>query len=119
MTGVECTGRKIAQMVNDYLSTAINDGTIKVLSIPLVIALKAACIRRDMFRLGQLGFLGSSKWCSSTSTEHFEMLDTVKIGRVELVKCRRFIRDGLIRTMYKRESGYTDTATGGRHKIRT
>ena len=29
------------------------------------------------------------------------MWDTVDVGRVELLKCRRFVRDLVIRTMYK------------------
>ena len=34
---------KVARMVNNYLETTINDGTIEVLPIPLIIALQAVC----------------------------------------------------------------------------
>ena len=74
-----------------------------MLSIPLVIALQAACKKqmnlkssREVLRLIQLRFLGSCRWDASTSTQHFEMLDTVDVGRVELPKCRRSTRDGAI-----------------------
>ena len=55
---------------------------------------------RDVLRLMQLGFLGSSRWCSVSSTQHFEMLDTVDVEGVESLKSRRFIRDGVRRTIY-------------------
>ena len=29
------------------------------------------------------------------------MLDTVDVGKVELLKCRCFVRDGVIRTIYE------------------
>ena len=53
----------------------------------------------------QLGFLGSFRYDSGTSTQHFEMLDTVDIERVEMLKCRRFVRDGVIQTMYEERLG--------------
>ena len=66
---------KLVRMVKDYLSTTINDGTIEVLSIPLIVALNSACKKqvdskslREVLRLTQLGFLGSFRWDSSTST---------------------------------------------------
>ena len=34
---------KLVRMVDNHLSTPINDGTIKVLSVPLIIALTSAC----------------------------------------------------------------------------
>ena len=55
---------------------------------------------REAVRLMQLGFLGSFRYDSGTSTQHFEMLDTVDIGIVEMLKCRRFVQDGVTQTMY-------------------
>ena len=52
--------------------------------------------------LMQLGFLGCFRWDSVTSTQRFEMMDTVDVGRVEMLKCRRFVRDGEIQTMYEK-----------------
>ena len=34
-------------------------------------------------------------------TQNFEVLDTVDNGTVETVKCGRFVRDGVIRTIYE------------------
>ena len=53
---------------------------------------------REMLRLMGLGFLGSFRWDSSTSTQHFEMTGTVDVGNVESFKCRRIGCDGVIRT---------------------
>ena len=96
---------KVARMVNDYLDTTINDGTIEVLSIPLIIALGSVCKKqvdakssREVLRIMQLGFLGSCRWDLSTSTRHFEMLDTVDNGRVELLKSWSSTRFGAIQT---------------------
>ena len=96
---------KVARMVYNYLDTTINDGTIEVLSDPLIIALQAVCKKqadskssREVLRLMQLGFLGSCKWDSSTSTQHFEMLDIIDDGRVELLKSRSSTRFGAVQT---------------------
>ena len=100
---------KLVQMINGYLSptlgTTINDGTITVLSVPLIIDWSSACKKqgdskssREALRLTQLGFLGSCRWDSSTSTQHFEMLDTVDVGRMEILKYRRSTRDRVIQS---------------------
>ena len=57
---------------------------------------------REVVRLIQLEFVSSFRWDSATSTtQHFEMFDTVDVGSVEILKCRHFIRDGGIQTMYE------------------
>ena len=51
---------------------------------------------REVVRLMQLRFLGSFRWNSGASTQHFEMLDSIDIGRVKMLECRHFVRDGAI-----------------------
>ena len=52
-----------------------------------------------MTRLMQLSFLVDSfRWDSITSIQHYEMLDAVDVGRVEMLKRRRLVRDGVIQT---------------------
>ena len=87
---------KVVQMINGYVGSILGIEDINGIFKGCYLRYKKqedSKSPREVIRLMQLGFLGSFRRCSDTDTQHFEMLDTVHVGRVEMLKCMRFIRD--------------------------
>ena len=104
MIGAENIVCKIAQMIKGCVGPILGiedmHGIFNGLYMRYNKQIDSNCLR-EVLRM-PLKFPGSSRWCSVNNTQHFEMLGTVEFAKEELLKCRRFVRDGVMRTMYEK-----------------
>ena len=82
------TACKVIQKVNGYLDPTLGIEDIGGIFKGLYLRYKNqvnAKSSSEVLRFMHLGFLGSFRWNSATSTQHFEMMDTVDVRAWKLV----------------------------------